>query len=208
MVEHGANLAQILACAGFLGAVLAITLAERDGLFPLSAVAATPDGVWDGRLWLLVTSAPVAQSPLALSLLSLAAVAFIVLRSCGSRVLWLSALVGHTASTLVIYAAIGLLALADRDTVTRLLKEPDWGVSAIFAAWLGAAAARGWFRRNGTPAEKLGIVVVCAGAGLVAWLVRNEPTPSWLDTEHVVAFAIGAAFAAAPLRRRRELTST
>jgi hypothetical protein len=63
-------------------------------------------------------------------------------------------------------------------------------------------------RRNGTRTEKLGIVVVCVGAGLVAWLVRNEPTPSWLDTEHVVAFAIGAAFAAAPLRRRRELTST
>lgn len=196
-------------CAGFLGAVLAVTLAERDGLFPLSAVAATPDGVWDGRLWLLVTSAPVAQSPLVLSLLSLAAVVFIVLKSCGSRVLLLSALVGHTGSTLVIYAAIGLLALADRDTVTRLLTEPDWGVSAISRpGWERPAAARGWLRRDGTRAEKLSIVVVCVGAGLVAWLVRHEPTPSWLDTEHVVAFAIGAALAAAPLRRRRELTST
>jgi hypothetical protein len=208
VVEHSPNLAQISACAGFLGAVLALTQAERDGLFPLSAVAATPDGVWDGRLWLVLTSAWVAQSPLVLSLLSLAVVAFIVLWGCGPRVLWLSAVVGHTASTLLIYSAVGLLALADRDAVANLLSEPDWGVSAIFATWLGAAAARGWLRRDGAWAEKLGIVFVSLGAGLVAWLVRGEPTPSWLDTEHVVAFAIGAAFAAARMRRGLALTST
>ena len=174
----------------------------------MSAIAATPDSFWDGRLWLLLTSAPVAQSPLSLSLISLVVVALAVLWSCGSRVLWLSAVIGHAGSTLVLYAAIGALALADRDTVSNLLSEEDYGVSAIFAAWLGAAAARCWLRRRGAWEEKVGVVLVCLGTGLVAWLVRGEPTPSVLDSEHVVAFAVGAAIAAAPLRSPPALLST
>ncbi len=197
-----------MAFVGFLAVVIALTLAQRAGVFRLSAIAATPDGVWDGRLWLVLTSAPVAQSPLSLSLLSLIAIALAVLWTCGSWVLWLSAVIGHAGSTLVLYSAIGVLALADRDTVSSLLSEQDYGVSAIFAAWLGAAASRCWLRRRGAWAEKLGLVLVCLGAGLVAWLVRGQPTPSVLDSEHLVAFAIGASIAVAPMRRRAALTST
>ena len=193
---------------GFASAVTALTLAQRAGVFPLSAIASTPDSFWDGRIWLILTSAPVAQSPLSLSLMSLIVVALAVLWSCGSRVLWLSAVIGHAGSTLVLYAAIGALALADRDTVSNLLSEEDYGVSAIFAAWVGAAAARCWLRRRGAWAEKLGVVLVCLGTGLVAWLVRGEPTPSVLDSEHIVAFAVGAAIAAARLRTRPALIST
>lgn len=196
-----------LAFGGFVAAVIALTLAQRAGVFSLSAVASTPDGFWDGRVWLVLTSAPVAQSPLSLSLLSLVLIALAVLWACGSWVLWLSALIGHAGSTLVIYSAIGVFSLADRDTVTRLLSEQDYGVSAIFAAWLGAAASRCWLRRRGGWAEKLGLVAACLGTGLVAWLVRGQPTPSVLDTEHVVAFVIGASIAAAPMRRRAWLTS-
>ena len=115
-----------------------------------------------------------------------------MLWSCGSWVLWLSAAIGHAGSTLVLYAAIGVLALVDKDTVSKLLSTQDYGVSAIFAAWLGAAAARCWMRRRGAWPEKLGVVLMCLGAGLVAWLVRGQPTPSVLDSEHIVAFAIGS----------------
>jgi hypothetical protein len=208
VVRYRRRLRPTLAFAGFLAAVTALTLAQRAGAFPLSAIAATPDSFWDGRLWLLLTSAPVAQSPLSLSLISLVAVALAVLWICGSRVLWLSAVIGHAGSTLVLYAAIGALALADRDTVSNLLSEEDYGVSAIFAAWLGAASARCWLRRRGAWAEKLGVVLVGLGTGLVAWLVRGEPTPSVLDSEHIVAFAVGAAIATAPLRSRPALIST
>ena len=207
-MRYRRQLGPTLAFAGFLAAVTALTLAQRAGAFPVSAIAATPDSFWDGRLWLLLTSAPVAQSPLSLSLISLVVVALAVLWSCGSRVLWLSAVIGHAGSTLVLYAAIGALALADRDTVSNLLSEEDYGVSAIFAAWLGAAAARCWLRRRGAWEEKVGVVLVCLGTGLVAWLVRGEPTPSVLDSEHVVAFAVGAAIAAAPLRSPPALLST
>jgi hypothetical protein len=207
-VRYPRQLSPALAFVVFLAAVTALTLAQRAGVFALSAVAASPDSFWDGRLWLLITSAPVAQSPLSLSLLSLVAVALAVLWTCGSWVLWLSAVIGHAGSTLLLYAAIGVLALADRDTVSNLLSEQDYGVSAIFAAWLGAAASRCWLRRRGAWVEKLGVVLVCLGAGVVAWLVRGEPTPSVLDSEHVVAFTIGASIAAAPMRRRTALIST
>jgi hypothetical protein len=206
-MRYRTQLSPTLAFVAFLAAVMALTLAQRAGVFPLSAVAATPDSFWDGRLWLVITSAPVAQSPLSLSLLSLVAVALAVLWSCGAWVLWLSAAIGHAGSTLVLYAAIGVLALVDRDTVSKLLSAQDYGVSAIFAAWLGAAAARCWLRRRGAWPEKLGVVLLCLGAGLVAWLVRGQPTPSVLDSEHIVAFAIGASIAAVPVRRRARLTS-
>ena len=104
---------------GFASAVTALTLAQRAGVFPLSAIASTPDSFWDGRIWLILTSAPVAQSPLSLSLMSLIVVALAVLWSCGSRVLWLSAVIGHAGSTLVLYAAIGGLALADCIEIAR-----------------------------------------------------------------------------------------
>jgi len=193
---------------GFASAVTALTLAQRAGVFSLSTIASTPDSFWDGRIWLILTSAPVAQSPLSLSLMSLIVVVVAVGGGCGSGVLGAQVVIGHAGSTLGHYAAIGALALADRDTVSNLLSEEDYGVSAIFAAWLGAAAARCWLRRRGAWPEKLGVVLVCLGTGLVAWLVRGEPTPSVLDSEHIVAFAVGAAIAAAPLRTRAALIST
>lgn len=71
-----------LVLVGFLAAVTGLTLAQRAEAFSLSAIAASPAGIWDGRWWLVLTSAPVAQSPILLSLLSLVAVAFAALR-CG-----------------------------------------------------------------------------------------------------------------------------
>ena len=67
-MRYRRQLSPTLAFAAFIAAVLALTLAQRAGVFTLSAVAATPDSFWDGRLWLVITSAPVAQSPLSLSL--------------------------------------------------------------------------------------------------------------------------------------------
>jgi len=118
-----------LAFVVFLAAVTALTLAQRAGVFALSAVAASPDSFWDGRLWLLITSAPVAQSPLSLSLLSLVAVALAVLWTCGSWVLWLSAVIGHAGSTLLLYAAIGVLAARAPDLHDALARGHDEGWS-------------------------------------------------------------------------------
>jgi membrane associated rhomboid family serine protease len=199
--------ANLLILLGFLAGVTGLTLAQRAGAFAVSAVAASPEGVSDGRLWSVLTSAPVAQTPVWLSLLSFAALAVGVSRACGSKVLWLSAVIGHAGSTLLIYLAIGLFALVDQHLVTNLLNEQDYGVSAIFSAWLGAIAARCWMRRRGAWMEKLTLALSCLGVALVAWLVRGEPTPSVLDSEHLVAFVIGAAIAVASMPRDRQKTS-
>jgi membrane associated rhomboid family serine protease len=148
----------------------------------------------------VVSSAFVAQTPVGLSLLSLAAVAILVQAFCGERVLWLSAAIGHTASTVVVYLALGVVALADHDLVGRLLSEQDYGVSAIFAAWIGAVTARIWIRPQAGWPDKLAAVLLCLVTVLVAWLVRGEPAPGVLDSEHLVAFAIGWALAAAQTR--------
>jgi hypothetical protein len=190
-----------LSLTGFLAAITALTAAQQTGAFSLGSVAATTEGVGDGRVWLVLSSALVAQTPVVLSLASFGALGFLVLRVCGPRTLWLSAAVGHLVSTLVVYGAVGTAALADGDLVRGLLGEQDYGVSAIFAAWLGAVAAYGWVRCSGAWRWRLAVVLGCLGVGLAAWLIRGEPTPSILDSEHIVAFAIGATIAVAPIRR-------
>jgi len=182
--------------------ITALTLAQQAGAFSLSAITASPEQVGDGSLWLLLSSGLVAQTPIALSLLSLGVVAVLVQALCGSWTLWLSAVIGHSASTVMVYLVIGSVALADRDVVGRLLAEQDYGVSAIFAAWLGVVAARIWLRPGARWADKLGTILLCLGTVLVAWLVRGEPAPSVLDTEHLLAFAIGWSLGAAQKRRR------
>lgn len=189
-----------LALTILLLGIAAATIAHEAGAFTLGAIAATPQLVGRGELWLVVSSAFVAQTPVGLSLLSLAAVAILVQAFCGARVLWLSAAIGHTASTVVVYLALGVVALADHDLVGRLLSEQDYGVSAIFAAWIGAVTARIWIRPQAGWPDKLAAVLLCLVTVLVAWLVRGEPAPGVLDSEHLVAFAIGWALAAAQTR--------
>jgi hypothetical protein len=184
--------------------ITALTLAQQAGVFSLSAIAASPEQIGDGDLWLVVSSGLVAQTPIALSLLSFGVAAILVQVLCGARTLWLSAAIGHSASTIVVYLMIAPVALADRDIVGKLLTQQDYGVSAIFAAWLGVVAARIWLRPGAGWPDQLGAIVLCLGAVAVAWLVRGEPAPSVLDTEHLIAFAVGWSLAAARTRERVE----
>ncbi len=191
-----------LTLAILLLGITALTFAQKAGAFSVNAIATSPEQVGDGDLWLVLSSGLVAQTPIVLSLLSFGVVAILVQALCGPRTLWLSAAIGHSASTVVVYIVIGAVALADRDVVGKLLTAQDYGVSAIFAAWLGVVAARIWLRPGAGWPDKLGAILLCLGIALVAWLVRGEPAPSVLDTEHLVAFAIGWCLAAAQTRHR------
>ena len=68
--------------------------------------------------------------------------------------------------------------------------RPDFGVSAIQGAWVGAITATAW-SRAGTDHRNRSLVAagVCAVAGVGWWL---HPDPSILTTEHLFAFLIGA----------------
>jgi hypothetical protein len=173
--------------------VSSLTGLQRVGAVSLSSLAASPREVADGRVWLLVSSGAVAAEPLLWSLLSFCALAFVTLALCGWRVLWLAAFAGQTVSTLLGYSIIGVARLVEPGAFQRLVSAPDYGVSAISAAWLGAIAAVGWRKRR----ESLGratIVLGCVAAGSLAWFVRGRGLDV-LDSEHFFAFAIGGAVA-------------
>jgi hypothetical protein len=177
--------------------VSSLTAIQRVGAVPLASLAASPREVADGRLWLLLSSGVVAADPLLWSLLSFCGLAFVTLALCGWRILWLAALAGQTFSTLLGYSVIGIARLVEPRAFERLLSTPDYGVSAISAAWLGALAAVGW-RKRGENIGRAAIVLGSVAAGVLAWFVRGKGLDV-LDSEHLFAFAIGVGVASGRL---------
>jgi hypothetical protein len=183
----------LLAVLALVALVSSLTALERLGGLPLSRLAASPGEIADGRLWLLLSSGLIAADPLLWSLLSFCALALVTFALCGWRVLWLAALIGQTLSTLLAYTVIGLSRLAEPGAFERLVSAPDYGVSAISAAWLGAIAAVGWRKRTES-SGRAAIVLGCVAAALLAWFLRGGGLDV-LDSEHLFAFAIGIAVA-------------
>jgi len=176
-----------------MAVVSALTALQRLGAIPLASLAASPREVADGRLWLLITSGAVATDPLLWSVLSFFALAFLTLALCGQRILWLAAVLGQAFSTLLGYSLIGLARLFDPGAFHQLVSAPDYGVSAISAAWLGAIAAVGWRTRRQS-IGRAAIVLGCVAIACLAWFVRGKGL-DLLDSEHVFAFAIGVGVA-------------
>src|SRR5262249_52108675 len=173
--------------------VSALTAAERAHLIPLSELASSPRAVAEARLWSLMTSALLVSSPLFWSLVAFALFGALTLRFCGARVLLISAFAGHIASTLVVYALLAVARTFDPRAFEALPKAPDYAVSAVSAAWLGAIASVSWRARNRTLRGRIATALAVAGVALFAWLLHMHL--SFLDLEHVVAFGIGVVVA-------------
>lgn len=176
--------------------ICALTAAERAGLIPLQVLAASPHALAEARVWSLLTSALLVQSPLFWSLISFALLGALTLEVCGGRVLWIAALAGHVASTLVVYGLLAFARTLDPHAFTALLSAPDYGVSAISAAWLGAIAAVSWRARGTTRRGKIATALAVVATAVFAWMLHTHV--SFLDLEHVVAFVIGVAIAIRP----------
>ena len=182
-----------LSLGSLVAVVSALTAAERAHLIPLSVLAASPHAVAESRIWLLLTSALLVQSPLFWSLVAFALLGGLALQVCGSRVFWTSALAGHIGSTLAVYALLAFARTFDPRAFQTLLNAPDYGVSAISAAWLGAIAAVSWQGRGRTLRGKIATVTAVVATALFGWMLHTHV--SFLDLEHVVAFVIGIAIA-------------
>jgi hypothetical protein len=175
----------------------ALTAASRFGPVPLLSLAATPRAVAQGKVWLLLTSGVIADRPEVVSLLAFALVGLATLVICGWRMLWLTAVVGHVASTVFVYLALALIRLVAPTAFESVLSLPDYGVSAAIAAWIGAVAAIGW-RRHPARAQRAVVIAGCVGATVIGWFC--DPQLTVLDAEHIVAFGLGAALAVVPIR--------
>ena len=174
-------------------AVCAVTAAQRAHLLTLSELAASPHGVAEGRLWQLGTSALVVQSPLAWSVLGFVTLGLLCLWRCGDRLLWLSGATGHVASTLLAYGLLAAIRLFEPHAFQRTLTAPDYGVSAISAAWLGAVACVLWRARGRSRGGKASIAGACIAVAIFAWMLRRGL--NILDLEHLAAFGFGISLA-------------
>jgi hypothetical protein len=188
-VRLRARTAGALSVALVTGAVSVVTVLNRFGSVPLRDLAASERAVGEGRAWLLVTSAFVADRPAVPSIAGLAIVGLAVLVFYGVRLLWAAAALGHVGGTVAVYAGLALAHSADHRFATHAMGSADYGTSAIIAAWIGVIAYAVW--RRGSGAAALALCVLC---GLVGWLFR--PDIDVLDTEHIVALGIGIALAA------------
>jgi len=165
------------------GAGTAATRLER---VPLASLAATPRAVGEGRLWLLLTSAVVADTPWLPSLLGFGVVLAGALWVLPPRRVVEAAVAGQLLATALVYGIIGAARLVDGHAFASVLGVQDYGLSAMIAAWIGAVAGVAWGRYSAF--RVAAGCLVCLGVGLAF-----RPTLTFLDSEHVVAFAIGIA---------------
>jgi hypothetical protein len=170
-----------------------LTVAHVGKLVATSSVAASPSRVADGRVWLLVTSGLLVQRPIVLSLVSFVVLAVLALVVCGPKVLWLGAIIGHVFSTVIAYGLLAVVRLADHTAYSSLLHAPDYGVSAVAAAWLGSIACTAWARRGSSLRGKAAVLLSCVAVALFAWMVQRHVQKhlTFLDSEHGFAFALG-----------------
>jgi lambda repressor-like predicted transcriptional regulator len=176
----------------------AVTIATRAGWIRITDLAASPRAVSEGKLWLLLTSGVVADRPWLPSLLGFALVGFAALSVAQARVVVVAALAGHVLATLLVYGFLGASAAVDRGAFANLTGRPDAGLSAIIAAWIGVVSCVIWRRRRTRRAHLLN-ALGCIGCALIGFAFRPDVTA--LDTEHLVAFALGVAVAGSWPRR-------
>jgi hypothetical protein len=194
----------VLAVSGATAVATGVTGANRLGELPLSSLASTPDAVADGRLWLLLTSALIADRPAVPSLLGFWIVGVAALLLCSARIVAGAATLGHVCSALAVYGLIALVRVADPHAFASVMQLGDYGLSAIIGAWLGVIARVLWGRHRGRLAH---VAVVAGSLGCAGIGIALRPDLTFLDTEHLVAFAIGLAVADPDVRRRFALPS-
>lgn len=198
------GVARMSALLAWLGLVVGLTVATADKSLPVDALASSPRKIEQGKLWFLLTSGLVVQHPIAISLACFIALAALMLAVCGVRLFWIAAATGHVVSTVLAYGAFATVRAFDPRSFQVLLTSPDYGVSAISAAWLGAIAAAGWRQRGLTTRGRIGIAFAVVAIAVFAYTLRGGLNV--LDSDHVIAFAIGVALVAASNRRRASPT--
>jgi hypothetical protein len=179
-------------------AVLALTRATAGWPAP-HELAASPDALERGRLWLLATSALVVQGPPVLQLAGTAVLVWVVVHRFGAATFWATAVAGHVCGTLAVYAGIGLVWLVDAHAVRHVTDASDYGISAVWAACMGVVCVAG--AAGALPRARLATGV---GAGcLLVFLVLLPADGELSDVEHLVAFLAGGALAARALHHGR-----
>jgi hypothetical protein len=181
--------------------VVGLTVATADKSLSVDVLASSPRKIEQGKVWFLLTSGLVVQHPIEISLACFFVLAGLMLAVCGLRLFWIAAVTGHVVSTVLAYGAFATVRAVDPRSFQPLLSSPDYGVSAISAAWLGAIAAAGWRRRGLTTRGRIGIAFAVLAVAVFGYTLRGGL--NILDSDHVIAFVIGVGLVVALPRRER-----
>jgi hypothetical protein len=104
---------------------------------------------------------------------------YVLIRRAGALVWWLVVLVGHVGSALITYAIIGIAIELGSEGASAAADDPDFGISCVLGATLGALFASG-FRV----------------LGAISFLLLIPFSLDWYGPEHPLSFVLGAAVAA------------
>jgi hypothetical protein len=178
--------------AAYLLTIATFEITRRSYGFPTPAqIGLSPAALAAGKVWLLFTSALIVSGPPLLELAGLTIASAVLVARRGAAGFWRVAIGGHVGATLIAYAGVAVLWLVHRETVEGIVHDPDYGVSAVWLAVLGAILATVWSdaRRDGWTAGERAVAGVCVGAALIGAAFF----PPLSAAEHGLAFLIGLA---------------
>jgi hypothetical protein len=108
-----------------------------------------------------------------------------VIRLQGAVVWWAAVVAGHVGSALLTYAIIGVAAALGSGGAEAAADDPDFGVSCVLGASLGALYASGW-----------------RVVGAIGFLLMLPFSLDWYGPEHPLSFVIGALVARLTITRK------
>jgi hypothetical protein len=173
----------------YLLAVVAIAILRGMTGYPLvNDLASSPALLMHGEWWRLITSAFVIDGPPVPQVIAIGVLGSLGIYFGGSWTFWSTALAGHFLGTLIAYGGIALVWAQNHDIVAHYLTDPDYGVSLIWCAALGAFAGMVWFGNLSWNRVQRMWVIVLALSIMVLVTVMSDKMDA---IQHTLAFLIG-----------------
>ena len=189
--------------AYIVAVIIVAVLQDRYHVDVLSALAATPRRILHGQWWSLFSSGLVIDGPKAPQIAAILTLGSLGIYIGGSWLFWRISLLGHLAGTLVTYMGLLIARSVHPHWVHRLLSQPDYGVSLVWCAGLGALAAAAWYNRKSWKPQHPWLAALALGMIFAVTIWSNG-----IDAfEHPIAFMTGFAIMWAN-DRSREHTRT
>jgi hypothetical protein len=174
----------------YLVIVIVIAITRVVFGFPtINELASSPALLLHGEWWRLFTSAFVIEGPAVPQLLAIGVLGSMGIYFGGSWTFWSTALAGHFLGTLLAYAGLALVWVQNHALVASYITDPDYGVSLIWCAALGAFAAMVWFDRG--QQWSLGSRMAIVATVLTIMVVVTIYSDKMDAVQHALAFIIG-----------------
>ena len=187
---------------GYLIVVIGLALARLIWGWPsVAELASSPALVAQGQWWRLFTSGLVVNGPVVPQIVAIGALGTLAIYFGGAPTFWVSALSGHFLGTMISYVGVAGLWAVDRAAAVHYATSPDYGVSLVWCAALGAFAAWAWMGPRAIarrPVRPLWTVVAVA-----VLFVVTMYSDGLAAVQHAVAFGVGALVIATAGRSRR-----